>query len=309
MKNKYCFVIVGPTAVGKTYFAIELARHFNTQIISADSRQCYKELNIGVAKPSCRQLENIKHYFINTHSVHQPVSAKLFEAYATDAVNTIFEENDIAVMVGGTGLYVRAFCEGIDEMPAIHEDVRNSIVSAYEAGGIQWLQNEVEREDPRYFAQGEIKNPQRLMRALEVKRCTGVSILDFQKKQKKEHPFKIIKIGLELPREALYRKINDRVDAMMEQGLLDEVTALLPYQKLSALNTVGYTELFDHLHGKASLDESVDAIKLNTRHYAKRQLTWFNKDKEVIWLNAAIDSRQFIDRCLELLVSRHSQEQ
>ncbi|MEO6455913.1 MAG: tRNA (adenosine(37)-N6)-dimethylallyltransferase MiaA [Ginsengibacter sp.] len=301
MKNKYCFVIVGATAAGKTYFAIQLARHFNTQIISADSRQCYKELNIGVAKPSPHNLEEIKHYFINTHSIQQQVNAKLFETYANDAADIIFKENNVTVMAGGTGLYINAFCNGIDEIPVINEDIKNNIISNFELKGIEWLQNQVKKEDPVYFEKGETKNPQRLMRALEVKRSTGRSITEYQKKQKKEKSFNIIKIGLELPKEQLHKNIDNRVDAMMRQGLLDEVRSLLPYQHLNTLNTVGYRELFTHLNGEDSLNESVDKIKLNTRHYAKRQLTWFKKDKEIKWIDPSTDSESFINTCLAFI--------
>ena len=283
--KKTCIVIVGPTAVGKTAFAIEVAKHFSTQIISADSRQCYKELNIGVAKPSEEELAAAHHYFIGSHSIQETVNAGTFEKYALDKINKIFADNDIAVMVGGTGLYIKSFCEGIDEIPAVKDEVRKTIITNYNNGGIEWLQEQVKKNDQQYFVKGEILNPQRMMRALEVKLSTGKSIIEFQTRQKQQRDFNIIKIGLEMPREILYVRINKRVDVMMENGLLDEVTSLLPYKDLNALQTVGYTELFKYLSGETSLEVAVDAIKQNSRHYAKRQMTWFKKDETIKWIN------------------------
>jgi tRNA dimethylallyltransferase len=282
--TKTCIIIAGPTAVGKTSFAIQLAQQLNTQIISADSRQCFKELNIGVAKPSAGELQQVPHYFINSHSIHEEVNAVVFEQYALDKVNKIFEQYDTAIMVGGTGLYIKAFFEGIDALPAIDATIRENISMAYEKNGIAWLQNEVEKNDPVYFAKGEIKNPQRLMRALEVKLSSGRSITEFQTQQKKQRDFNIVKIGLELPKEQLVKNINTRVDAMMEQGLLQEVQQLLQYQQLNALQTVGYRELFDYLNGNISLSDAIERIKINTRQYAKRQMTWFKKDAAIKWM-------------------------
>ncbi len=187
-------------------------------------------------------------------------------------------------MVGGTGLYIKAFAEGLDDIPAVEEATRKKVLADYDAGGIAWLQSEVEQIDPAYFAAGETKNPQRMMRALEVKMSTGQSILDFRKKEKKQRPFNIVKIGLELPRADLYQRINDRVDKMMAAGLLKEAEALSPYKKMNALQTVGYREIFDYLEGFTSLDRAVELIKQNSRHYAKRQLTWFKKDREINWI-------------------------
>jgi tRNA dimethylallyltransferase len=293
MKNKICIVIVGPTAVGKTPLALELAQHFNTEIISADSRQCFKELNIGVAKPSPADLQKIKHHFINSYSVTDEVNAKVFEAYALEKIAAIFNEHDTAVMAGGTGLYVKAFCEGIDEIPVIDPKIRNVIVTNYNNSGYEWLREEVEKNDPQYFSKGEIKNPQRMIRALEVKLSTGRSIVEFHSKEKQKRNFTIIKTGLELPKELLYQNINNRVDSMMANGLLEEVKNLSSFKHLNALQTVGYKELFDHLDGKNSLEAAIEKIKLNTRHYAKRQMTWFKKDKEVKWFNTE-DSRSII---------------
>jgi tRNA dimethylallyltransferase len=284
--KKTCIVIVGPTAVGKTALAVQLAQHFNTTIISADSRQCFKELNIGVAKPTAEELQLVPHYFINSHSINEEVNAASFEQYALHKVNEIFAQHDAAVMVGGTGLYIKAFCNGIDEVPAIEPAVREKIIAHYEQNGLEWLQGEVEKNDPVYFAKGEIKNPQRLMRALEVKLSSGKSIIDFQTRQKKQRDFNIIKIGLELPKEQLHKNINHRVDVMMEQGLLAEVQNLLPCKNLNALQTVGYKELFDYFDGNITLANAIERIKINTRQYAKRQMTWFKKDEEVKWAGA-----------------------
>ncbi|MGI8582328.1 MAG: tRNA (adenosine(37)-N6)-dimethylallyltransferase MiaA [Chitinophagaceae bacterium] len=286
-ENKISVVIVGPTAVGKTSFAITLAQHFNTQIISADSRQCYKELNIGVAKPSTEKLQKVKHYFINSHSIHDEVNAKVFEEYSLLKAKEIFKNNDAAITVGGTGLFIKAFCEGMDEVPVIETAIRNTIVTNYNNGGLEWLIGEVKKTDPIFFFRGEIKNPQRMMRALEVKFSTGRSIIEFQSHKKKERYFKIFKIGLELQKEELYQNINNRVEAMMKNGLLNEVKSLYPFKNLNALQTVGYKELFDHIEGKMSLEKAIEQIKINTRHYAKRQMTWFKKDKDVTWFSAA----------------------
>ena len=287
--NKTCIVIVGPTAVGKTPIAVKTALHFRTEIISADSRQCFKELNIGVAKPSAEELQQVKHHFINSHSINNEMNAAIFEQYALEKINEIFKNHDVAVMVGGTGLYVKTFCNGIDEVPVIDEKIREKINADFEWEGLEWLQKEVEKNDPVYYAKGEIKNPHRLLRALEVKLSTGRSIIEFQTQQKKHRNFNIIKIGLELPKEQLHKNINGRVDAMMRAGLLEEVKKLAAYKKLNALQTVGYRELFGHLAGDLTLEDAVEIIKINTRQYAKRQMTWFKKDEEVRWCEPVIE--------------------
>ena len=269
----------GPTAVGKTAYGIDLAMQHNTQIISADSRQCFKELNIGVAKPSEKQLKQVKHYFINTHSIHEEVNARVFEEYALKALDEIFANNNTAIIVGGTGLYIKAFAEGLDEMPNIDKNIRKRINEQYNHLGFQWLYDEIKFHDPLFFTKGEIKNPQRMLRALEVKLSTGKSILELHSGKKVERNFEIRNIVLELPRQELYRNINNRVDQMMEQGLLAEVESLFEYRHLNALQTVGYKELFDYMQGNISLGKAVDEIKKNTRHFAKRQITWFKKAK------------------------------
>ena len=280
-------IIVGPTAVGKTAAAIRLARHYKTAIISADSRQCYRELNIGVAKPSPAELSAVPHYFIDSHSIQDEVNAAGFETLALQWATTIHEKNPVAVMVGGTGLYIRAFTDGLDTIPPVDQSIRSHIRLHYEEQGLPWLQEEVKKYDPGFYAAGEIQNPQRLMRALEVRMSTGQSILAFRTREPRQRPFAIQTIGLQLPKEQLHQRIDTRVDEMMKAGLLEEVKGLLPYRHHNALQTVGYKELFDYLDGKHPLDAAVAAIKTNTRQYAKRQLTWFRRDLSVRWADPA----------------------
>ncbi len=297
MKN--LLLIGGPTASGKTSLAIQLAKAFSTEIISADSRQCFRELGIGVAKPSVAELQEVKHYFINSHSIHEPVDAAVFEQYALAAAEKIFAQHDVAVMVGGTGLYIKAFCEGLDVMPAIPEELRTAIRQDYEANGLMWLQQQVQAKDPQFWSAGEIQNPQRLMRALEMVEATGQSILTFRNRTPAERPFRVIRLALELPREVLYERINQRVDYMMAGGLLQEATALYPVRHINALQTVGYTELFEYLDGATSLAVATDKIKQHTRHYAKRQLTWFRKDPAFTWIRPDADVQDIVARALK----------
>ena len=282
-KTKTVIIILGPTASGKTVLSLELASHFRTSIVSADARQCFRELNIGVAKPPVDALNFIKHYFINSHSIHDDVNAQVFEEYALKAVSEIFIKNETAIMVGGTGLYIKAFCEGLDEIPEVEASLRNGIIDSYNRNGLAWLQDELRKKDPGFFMHAEQKNPQRLMRALEVVMATGNSIMSFRKNEKKQRDFRIIKIGLDLPKEQLHSNIEKRVDTMVTDGLVEEARALEPFRHLNALRTVGYTELFKFFDGEKTLQEAIDDIKLNTRRYAKRQLTWFKKDSSIKW--------------------------
>ncbi len=277
-------IIAGPTAVGKTAVAIDLAQRFQTSIISADSRQCFHEMNIGVARPSPAELQTIPHHFIASHSINEKVNAVVFEKYALEAAAKIFESNRVVVVTGGTGLYIKALTEGLDDIPEIPPAIREQIIINYNRNGLSWLQTEVKKKDPEFFASGETENPQRLMRALEVMQATKRSVLRFRKGAKVKRNFTIIKIALELPRELLYQRINARVDQMVKMGLTEEVKVLLPFKDLNALQTVGYREIIDQLEGKHSLETAIDLIKKNTRHYAKRQLTWFRKDPGFIWL-------------------------
>jgi tRNA dimethylallyltransferase len=284
---KTVIIIAGPTASGKTATAIQVAIHFGAEIISADSRQCYKELNIGVARPSEKELRTIPHHFIASHSIHHKVTAAVFEEYAINKCTELFNKYDTVVMVGGTGLYIKAFCEGLDEIPEVPEIIRNEILSAYNKNGMQWLQQQVQLLDPLFYDKGESKNPQRLMRALEVFKATGQSILSFQKRKQVKRDFNIKKIAINISKEQLLHNINHRVDHMIEAGLENEVKSLIPYQHLNPLQTVGYKELFQYFNGEISLTEAVELIKKNTRQYAKRQLTWFRKDKDYKWTTAA----------------------
>ncbi len=281
--DKTVIVIAGPTAVGKTSLAIQLAKHFGTAIISADSRQCFRELNIGVARPSVEELQEVPHHFIASHSIHEEVTAITFEQYALQTTKALFENHKVVVMVGGTGLYLKAFTEGLDLIPSIDPAIRLQITQSYEQQGLSWLQQQLQEKDPLYSEKGEMQNPQRMMRALEVMESTGQSVLSFRKGEKAERDFTIIKIGLELPKEELHRNINARVDNMIKAGLPEEVKELMPFRKLNALQTVGYAELFDWLDGNISLEKAVEQIKTATRQYAKRQMTWFKKDKEIQW--------------------------
>lgn len=284
MQSPTVIIIVGPTAAGKTAAAIRLAQQLRAKIISADSRQCYRELNIGVAKPSPQELSAVPHYFIDSHSIREEVNAAVFEKLALQWTEEIFRESPTVVMVGGTGLYIKAFTDGLDDIPPADESIRLHIQQQYEIQGINWLQQEVLKYDPEYYSAGEILNPQRLMRALEVRLSTGLSILSFRTREPRVRPFQIKKIGIELPKEELHRRIHDRVDRMMEEGLAEEVKSLLPYRAHNALQTVGYRELFEYLDGKCSLETAVANIKLNTRRYAKRQLTWFRRDRSTVWI-------------------------
>ncbi|MEP6512564.1 MAG: tRNA (adenosine(37)-N6)-dimethylallyltransferase MiaA [Parafilimonas sp.] len=278
-------IILGPTASGKTALSLQLANYYQTSIISADSRQCCQELNIGVAKPTDEELNSVHHYFINTHSITQNITAQTFEEYALQAADEIFKTNPVAVMAGGSGLYIKAFCEGFDEIPEVDKNIRQKIIACYKEHGLAWLRKEVNEKDFEFWQEAEQQNPQRLIRALEVLQATGKSISTFRNNEKKKRPFDIIKIGLSLPKEQLHINIDKRINEMIENGLVDEVRALLPYYNYNALQTVGYKEIFDYLDEKNSLQEAIANIKTNTKQYAKRQLTWFRKDKDIHWLS------------------------
>ena len=293
--SKTVYIVMGPTAVGKTNFAIALAKALNTEIISADARQCYKEMNIGVARPSAEELKAVAHHFIASHSVTEEINASYFENWAIEKATSLFKTKEAVVMVGGTGLYIKAFCEGLDLIPAIDASIRENIIQQYEKLGLRWLQKEVAVKDPIYWEKGEQKNPQRLMRALEVKLGTGSSIISFQNKKAVERPFKMVKIGLELPREELYNRINARVLTMVEEGLEKEVRGLQEAAHLNALQTVGYSDWKDYFEQKITKEKVIDQIQQNTRHYAKRQMTWFKRDPAITWFNAAsIEPKQVV---------------
>ena len=284
--NKTLIVIAGPTAVGKTAIAIKIAQYYNTVVVSADSRQFYREMRIGTAKPDAEELTAVKHYFIDSHSIQEPISVGDYEKQALAVLEELFMEHDVVVMAGGSGLYIKAVCEGFDDLPVAEEGTRHRLNQDFTEQGIVHLQQRVKEIDPEYYEQVDIHNPQRLIRALEVFETTGKPISYYRKNTINKRPFRIVKIGLSLPRDILYQQINYRVDKMVEAGLLDEVRALIHNRNLNALNTVGYSELFDHFNGNTNLETALDLIKQNTRHFAKRQLTWFRKDKDMHWFEA-----------------------
>ncbi|NML37935.1 tRNA (adenosine(37)-N6)-dimethylallyltransferase MiaA [Chitinophaga sp. G-6-1-13] len=282
---KTVIIIAGPTASGKTALAIRLAQLYHTSVISADSRQCYREISIGTAKPTPEELAAVPHYFIDSHSIREEVNAGIYEQLALQYAREIFRDNDVAIMCGGTGLYIRAFCEGIDDMPAIPPGIRERLNAQYEEHGLAWLQEQLQLRDPAFYAGAETQNPQRLIRALEVLEATGHSIITFRTATKAQRDFRVIKIGVNLPKELLHENIHKRVDLMMDAGLIAEVESVVPYRQHNALRTVGYQEIFDHFDGKLSLEKAVEDIKTHTRQYAKRQLTWFRKDTEYHWFD------------------------
>lgn len=296
--TKTVYIIAGPTAVGKTSIAIQLAKRLGTSIISADSRQCYREMAIGTAKPTPEELGEVHHYFIDEFPVIQSLTAADFEQLALGYLEEIFKTSDNAVVCGGTGLYIKALCEGLDDMPDTNEKIAEEVNEMYEIEGLDRLQQVVQEEDPEFYNQAETQNPARLIRALIFKRSTGKSLLEFRTQTKKQRPFNIIKVGLELPREILYDRINKRVDAMLEQGLLEETITLFPFRSLKNLQTVGYSEMFDYMQNKFSYEQAVNKIKQHTRNYAKRQLTWFRRDEEMHWLRA--DDPEIIEKIIGL---------
>jgi len=286
-KRKTLIAIVGPTAVGKTAMAISLAQYFKTEIISADSRQFYREMSIGTAKPEAAELAAVPHHFINSHHITQDYSAGDFEREALAKLDELFRQHDVVVMVGGSGLFVRALCEGLDDLPKAGAEVRERLNSELADLGLEVMKERLKIIDPAYFEVADVDNPQRVVRALEVFEATGTPMSMFHKKEVEKRPFDILTIGLNMDRTALYGRINSRVDHMMEAGLLAEVESLLPYKMKPALLTVGYAELFDFLDGKQSLSEAVDKIKQNSRRYAKRQITWFKKYGNTHWFQPA----------------------
>ena len=278
-------VIAGPTASGKTALGVWLASLFKTEILSADSRQCFRELNIGVARPSIEELSQIKHHFIASHSIFQPVNAGIYSAYGLKILKQLFRGHRVVIAVGGTGLYIKALTEGIDTMPPISAEIRQDIIGEYASQGLPWLQSAVAREDPVFWRQAERSNPQRLMRALEFIRSHGTSIVNFHSHQKQSRSFNVINIALDLPRDLLYDRINQRVDIMIRQGLEAEVRGLYALRHLNALQTVGYKEWFPYFENAADLIQVTENIKRNTRHYAKRQVTWFKKQEAFQWFS------------------------
>ena len=307
--NKTLIIICGPTAVGKTTLAINLAKKLNTEIISADSRQFFRELTIGTAKPSIKELNEVKHHLINSLSVYDDYNVGVFEKDALAILKNIFSKKNTAILVGGSGLYIQAICNGFDEVPSANKEVRKQIIEQYEKEGIEYLRTTLKKLDKEHYDKVDQSNPHRMIRAIEVCLTTGKRYSQLRQQENKNdnkniREFNIIKVGLTIEREKLYEKINARVDDMMQKGLLEEVKQLagkIKNEKLNALNTVGYKELFDYLNGMHDLPRAIDLIKQNTRNFAKRQMTWFKKDKDIVWFNPNNE-----DKILEYIQSRSS---
>ncbi|NLX40667.1 MAG: tRNA (adenosine(37)-N6)-dimethylallyltransferase MiaA [Bacteroidales bacterium] len=277
-------ILLGPTAVGKTDYSIELAHYFGSPVISCDSRQIFRQMSIGTAVPSPEQLSRVKHYFIHSHSVEQYYTAGKYEIEALALVEELFRSHETLVMTGGSGLYIDAFCKGLDAFPKVDQELRKSLTVRLAAEGLESLQMELKKLDSESYNSIDISNGQRVIRALEVTIGTGRKFSSFKTGRVRKRNFEIVKIGLTRPREVLYDRIDRRVDMMMEAGLVDEVRSLVQYRDMPALKTVGYKEIFDYLDGNSSLKEAVRLVKRNSRHYAKRQLTYWGRDNEIKWL-------------------------
>ena len=284
MSDHTLIVIAGPTASGKTAAAIQLAKQLDTVIINADSLQFYKEMSLGTAAPTPKELLEVKHYFVHNISIFDDYDVAIYEKQVGQLLPKLFAQHDQVILTGGSGLFIDAVCRGIDDMPNITKETRLRVAALLEEQGLKGLQTEVQRLDPEYWAIVDQKNPRRLQRALEVCYQTGKTFTSFRTKKTAPKDFNIVKYALLWDKQELYNRINRRVEIMLSQGLMDEARRLYPYRRRNALNTVGYKELFDYFDGKYSLEEAVEQIKLNTRHYAKRQMTWLRKDQEYIWI-------------------------
>ena len=286
MSNQsYLVLVVGPTAVGKTDLCINLAKNFKTEIVSCDSRQFYREMNLGTAKPTSDELEQVPHHFINSLSIDQDYDVRKFERESLTLLEKLFKTHQVVIMTGGSGLFADAVVYGLDEMPEISPEIRTQIIQEFEQKGLAFLQNEIAKNDPEYFEKVDQMNPQRLMRALEIWRGTGKKFSSFRVKSKKDRPFKVIKIGLEMDRDELYARIDRRMGQMIRAGLFDEADALFGKRNLNALQTVGYSEIFGFLEGKYDREEAIRLLKRNSRRYAKRQMTWFKRDESIRWFS------------------------
>lgn len=299
--NNQLVTIIGPTAIGKTGLAIKIAEFYKTEIVSADSRQFYRELNIGTAKPSSSELSKIKHHLINNKSIHEQYNINDFEKDAIESINSIFKKNKVAVLVGGSGLFINSVLYGLDEIPAIDENIRNSLYSDMDSLGIKLLQEKLKLLDPNSYDNIDIDNPRRLIRALEVTIGSGKPYSSFLKKTKKNRNFNVITIGLNQDRAELYEKINTRVDNMIKGGLIDEVKGLYELKNLKTLNTIGYSEVFKYIDEIYSKDECINEIKKNTRRYAKRQLTWFKSIENVKWVSPNYDLKDVLNHIEHLI--------
>lgn len=284
-QKKTLLVVSGPTAVGKTDLCINLAKKFNTSIISADSRQLFKEMNIGTAKPSPPELEAVPHYMVGTYSIHDPYDVRMYENDVLALLGHLFLSSDIVILTGGSGLYINAVSEGLDDMPEVDKEIRSQLNSRFKHEGLGSLQQQLKQLDPVYFDQVDLHNPQRIIRALEVCIGTGRAYSSFRIKKTKERAFQVIKIGLDRGRKELYERIDSRMDKMIQQGLFEEAAQLHPYQHLNALQTVGYKEIFGFFEDLYDKDEAIRLLKRNSRRYAKRQLTWMKKDEGYTWFH------------------------
>jgi tRNA dimethylallyltransferase len=291
--KRQLIVVVGPTASGKTDLSIALARHYNAPIISTDSRQVYKGLPIGTAYPSDEQLQAVEHHFIAELELTEEFNCGEYEQRALERLETLFETYDTVVAVGGSGLYVRALCDGMDNLPQADAQLRESLMARLQSDGVEPLAEQLKQLDPEYYEVVDRQNPARVMRALEVCITSGCKYSELRKGERKERDFKIVKVGVTMPREQLYDRVNRRVDLMIDAGLEAEARAVLPYRHCNSLKTVGYSEMFDYFDGEITLEQAVELIKRNTRHYAKRQLTWFRRDADVEWFNPT-DKEQII---------------
>ena len=301
IKNKKTLLtIIGPTAIGKTSLAINLALYFGTEIISCDSRQFFKEMSIGTAVPSAEELAQAKHHFIQHKSIFEPYSVGDFERNAITLLTELFQRNDVVIMVGGSGLYADAVLYGLDDFPEVSTEIRNELNTHYQVQGIAYLQTKLKDLDPIQYERMDIQNPQRMLRALEVCIASGKPYSSFLNKKKILRDFTNLTIGLTAEREVVYERINRRVELMLEDGLLIEAQRLFPYKELNALQTVGYRELFDFLEGKTSLDFAVEEIKKNTRRFAKRQYTWFHKNKDIHWFEISQLDNLSISQLLDI---------
>ncbi len=280
---KSLIVLCGPTGIGKTQVAIELAKYLGCDIISADSRQLFREMHIGTAVPSNEELSAVPHHFVRSHSIHQYYNASMFEQEVLEFLDRYFSKNNIIIMAGGSGLYIDAVCRGIDDLPTIDRNIRDQWAAVFNEKGIEFLHQKLYEIDPEYFDVVDRNNPKRLLKAIEVYEMTGRRYSSFLKNEPKKRPFTILKLGLDIKRSQLYLQINQRVDRMIREGLVDEAKALYPYINLTPLNTVGYKELFAYFDGLITLEEAIIKIKDHTRAYARRQLTWFKRDKEIKW--------------------------
>ncbi|HAF28745.1 MAG TPA: tRNA (adenosine(37)-N6)-dimethylallyltransferase MiaA [Bacteroidales bacterium] len=278
-------VILGPTGIGKTDLSIEIAKEFNTEIISSDSRQVYKELKIGTAVPNDEQLTKVKHHFIGNKSIYDYYNASMFEFEVLDLLEILFQNHNQVVMTGGSGMYINAVCDGIDDLPTIDKKLRDDLVQKHKEEGIESLRLQLKMLDPETYSKIDLKNPKRILKALEVTIQTGKPYSTFLSETRKKRNFNIIKIGLQRERNELYQRINLRVDQMIDEGLIDEAKRLYKDRNLNSLNTVGYKELFAHFDGEITEEKAIELIKRNSRHYAKRQISWFSRDKEIEWFH------------------------